>query len=388
MPRYAQSLYRSTIRGDIVFFEAFDEYIRSFNVVRLISQAHFGGGQFSEIYETITQINEHDPDSWHDEWRATASRLEEVARNDAAAGHTVSARSKYQRACEYWRMADLFVRPDDPRRLAAYRRSVKCFSEAGKFFDPPLEQIEIPFEDGSLPGYFFPGIGQQPGERRPTVIFFGGADSTSEELYFTAPGIMQRGFACMVVDGPGQGATLRLRGMPTRFDYEVPVSAAVEYALTRSDTDPNRLALCSMSLGGYYACRAAAFEHRFKAVIVWGACYDYAEVWRRRPDDHPLAPHMVALFGARNIRHARKVMERFTLAGILGEITAPTLVVHGEDDRSVPVEHAHRTYSELECEKSLKIFPSGRSGSAHCQQDNLALANDAIFDWLADTIGV
>jgi alpha-beta hydrolase superfamily lysophospholipase len=58
------------------------------------------------------------------------------------------------------------------------------------------------------------------------------------------------------------------------------------------------------------------------------------------------------------------------------------IVVHGEDDASIPVDHAYRTYEELDCEKELVVFPSGQSGSAHCQQDNLTRANEVIFDWL------
>ena len=369
-----------------MFFRPFDEYIWSFNVMRLISQAHFGGGQFSEIHETIARIRESDAESWYAEWHATAERVEQLADDAERAQHDVSARALYQWACEYWRLADLFLSPADPRRLAAYRRSVRCFTAAGRHFRPPLERVEIPYEDGPLPGYFFPAADQGPGERRPTVVFFGGADSTSEELYFTAPGIMARGFACLIVDGPGQGASLRLNGLATRPDYEVPVTAAVDYVVTRDDVDADRLALCSMSLGGYYAARAAAFEHRFRATVVWGACFDYSEIWDARPDDHPLAEHAVALFGSSDIGDARDRMRAFTLEGVLDKVRGPVLVVHGEDDASVPVDHAYRTYDGLACEKELVIFPSGESGSAHCQQDNLARANEVIFDWLADRV--
>jgi len=370
-----------------MFLQLFDTYSWSFNLIRLISQAHFGGAQFSEVYETATRIREGDRDSWYEAWSVTAGRVEGLAQDAEGAQHHVSARSLYQRATQYWRMADFFLLPDDVRRLPAYERSLACFAAAGRYFKPPLERVEIPYEGASLPGYFFSGGGSARGQRCPTVVFFGGGDSTAEELYFTAPGIVERGLACLIVDGPGQGAALRLRGMPTRFDYEAPVSAAVDYALTRPDVDPERLALCSMSLGGYYAPRAAAFEPRFKALVIWGACYDYHEIWAGRPDDHPLAAHMAYAFGVPDIRAARQAMKQFTLQGVLGRISCPTLVVHGEDDANIPVEHAYRTFAELECPKELVIFPSGASGSAHCQQDNLSRANEVIFDWLADVLG-
>ncbi|MBS1861401.1 MAG: prolyl oligopeptidase family serine peptidase [Actinobacteria bacterium] len=369
-----------------MFMQLFDEYIWSFNVIRVVSQAHFGGGQFSEIYDVCSRIEAGDRESWHEQWKATAGATEAEAGEALAAGHTVSAVTRYSRACEYWRMADFLLAPDDPRRRASYDRSVHCFTAAMGAAGNGVERVEVPFEGTALPAWWVPGRGQKPGEKRPTVVFFGGADSTAEELYFTAPGITDRGLGCLIVDGPGQGGALRIGGIPSRYDYEVPVTAAVDYALTRPDVDTEALVLCSMSLGGYYAGRAAAFEHRFAATVIWGACYDYSEVWEKRPDDHPLADHMTSLFGTETIGEAREVMKTFSLRGILDQVRCPTLVIHGEDDRSVPVSHAQRTYDELTCEKELMLIPSGTPGSAHCQQDDLSMANELIFDWVLDRL--
>ena len=65
-----------------MFFRPFDEYIWSFNVMRLISQAHFGGGQFSEIHEAIARIREGDAESWYAEWHATAERVEQLVKSE------------------------------------------------------------------------------------------------------------------------------------------------------------------------------------------------------------------------------------------------------------------------------------------------------------------
>jgi len=72
----------------------------------------------------------------------------------------------------------------------------------------------------------------------------------------------ERGISCLVVDTPGTGEPLRLRGVPSRPDYEVPTRAIVDYLETRSDVDKDRIGLLGISLGGYYAPRGAAFEHR------------------------------------------------------------------------------------------------------------------------------
>ena len=60
------------------------------------------------------------------------------------------------------------------------------------------------------------------------------------------------------LDGPGQGEISTK--LPIRHDYEVAVSAAIDAMESRDDIDAARVGLIGVSLGGYYACRAAAFE--------------------------------------------------------------------------------------------------------------------------------
>ena len=59
---------------------------------------------------------------------------------------------------------------------------------------------------------------------------------------------------------------MREQKLPFRYDREAVVTPAVDYVLTRADVDGDNLALMGMSLGGYLATRAAAFEH-YPAVL-------------------------------------------------------------------------------------------------------------------------
>jgi len=52
------------------------------------------------------------------------------------------------------------------------------------------------------------------------------------------------------------------------------MTPVVDYALTRSEIDPNRIALMGISMGGYLAARAVAFEHRIAACILYNGVYD------------------------------------------------------------------------------------------------------------------
>jgi Esterase FrsA-like len=143
----------------------------------------------------------------------------------------------------------------------------------------PVECVEIGSPDGILPGYLIPARAQGPA---PVVIFYSGLDVTKEILYaIIRDELTDRGIACLVVDTPGVGEPLRLRGVACRPDYEVPTTAIVDYLQTRTDIDPTRIGLLGISLGGYYAPRGAAYEHRITAVAAWGAVWDYGVTWQQ-----------------------------------------------------------------------------------------------------------
>ncbi len=79
-------------------------------------------------------------------------------------------------------------------------------------------------------------------------------------------------------------------------------------------------------------------------------------------------------------------MKDFTLRGILHQITCPTLVIMGEEDGEHRLAQGRRTFSELRCPRTFKLFTSEETGAAHCQMDNLTLANEFIGDWLTDVL--
>ena len=77
-----------------------------------------------------------------------------------------------------------------------------------------------------------------------------------------------------------------------------------EYLAARPEIDARRIGVMAISLGGYYAPRAVAFEQRFACAIAWGAQWDYWDVWKRRFD---------RLDGARKHRRRRHAHGRGVL---------------------------------------------------------------------------
>jgi dienelactone hydrolase len=356
----------------------------SWHLVRPIAEAIYGGGEFNEIYRAAERMPAGDTEAWYREWARLAEQIEGLGRQAEAAGHRVTARDHYLRACNYWRWAEFFLLPEDPRRLPAYDRCVAGFRAAGRHFTPALEQVEIPYEGQTLPGYFYPALNAPPGPQ-PGLLYVAGADVLKEELYFLGgKAAIERGMALLVMDGPGQGETLRHRKLPSRHDYEVPVGAALDYLQSRPEVDAGRIALLGRSFGGYYAARAAAFQTRLSACAIFGALYDGRDLYDTYP---PIRHQLRWLTGARDLEDTRERLKAFSLQGVVERISCPLLVIHGEDDHLVPAWHARRTYEEARTDKQLILYKPGEPGSVHCSYDGFPYTIPTLFDWLADRVG-
>ena len=192
----------------------------------------------------------------------------------------------------------------------------------------------------------------------------------------------------LALDLPGVGEALRLGRIFTRHDYEVPVAAAIDYLETRPDVACDRVGIVGSSLGGYYVARAAAFEPRLKAVVAWGANYDYHAVWQRRitVGGSIAAPvfQLMYITGTDAMDAAMERIKDFKLEPVAHQISCPFLIVHGREDQQIPVADANRMFDAVGSkDKTLKIFAGEDGGAAHCQFDNHLPGLLYVADWLA-----
>jgi dienelactone hydrolase len=361
------------------------QYMPSYQVNRALTQAHYGGGEFAEILEVASEIDPSDRESFNKAWVKMGDKVYEKAEKYAAEGQKVSARRTYLRAFNYLRTSEFFMNLRDERKIPYYLKCRDAFIKAIHLFDEKPLQIEIPFEGSTLPAYLFPPTGVK---NPPVMVMFGGLDSLAEELYFgIAQHLNERGIAMMCVDGPGQGAVLRINHIHTRYDYDVPGTAVLEYIIANLGeyVDTTRIGIGAVSMGGYMAARCAAFEPRFKVCMIFGAVWSYYDIWKNRPDNHPLAEIVQHIVGAENMTEAREKLKNFTLEGVAEKIQCPTYILHGEDDRQNFVENAYRVNDALTCEHVMEIVPKDESGSAHCSVDDFTKSFN-MYDWIEKKI--
>jgi dienelactone hydrolase len=341
---------------------------------RVLGHAAYGGADTGEVLATAQRIVSGDYDSWHDEWLATAERIAREAEGAVKAGHRISGRDGLLRASNYYRCAEFLLhgQPDDPRIDYSYEQSIACFERAAALFRPAIEPVEIPFEPAALHGYFYRGAGHG---LLPTVIMHNGFDGPAEEMhFFGAAAAAERGYNVLSFDGPGQPAARPSDRLPFRPDWENVVTPVVDWVMTRPGVDQFRVALLGVSMGGYLAARAAAFEHRLAACIAVDGIYDLGVI---TTSGFP---------GPRSEVEQMLRADSYSLAdGVAERISCPTLICEAEEDiffRGQP----EQVYDHLTCAKTLMRFSSAEGAGAHCHSGALRLAFGRIYDWLDDTL--
>jgi len=397
----------------------------AFELRRTLSAAYAGEADLGECLYTASRITDGDFESWYREWYATAEHFKNAGDGSLAQGHNVSARDSYYRAATYYRTAEFFLHgnPSDPRIPETWGKSRDAFVAAAKLDTIPFEVLNIPYMSTTLPGYFYSV--DRSGKPRPLLIIQTGFDGCQEELHPYAMEGIKRGYNVLTFEGPGQGAVIRLQHIPFRADWEKVVSPVIDYAVSRPDVNPDRIALWGISLGGYLAPRAAAYEPRIAAVIADGATYDVGLnlLHGIQQAGGPLAEMNLEEFKAylltdpaefNNVirsqmkadtksrwlnEHGMFVFDTtspalfwakwmdFTLEGSAEKIRCPVLVSYSLTDSFDPDGvQARMLYDHLTSEKTLMPFSEEYEAGYHCQMGAWAQSFAAKFDWLDETM--
>lgn len=353
------------------------------------------------VLEASQQGDDVGTELLYSSWQSVADRLIASAQADEARGWKLGAAEKYYRAALYTSQAERLQSPKWEGRKAAYQQSIDLLLKHVELAGVPLTTVDIPYTGddapagAELPGYFHRAPGEGP---HPLVVMWNGLDSTKEMMYTSGfPQMLAaRGISTLMVDPPGSGEALRMRGLHARYDTEVWAASIIDWIEANAaelDVDPERIGLSGWSLGGYFVPRAAAFEKRIKLAVAWGANYDWAavqEARRNREGENPVPhywEHVRWVFGASDDADFREKTKNMHLRGVVENITVPFLVTHGEGDRQIPVAYAYDEYEAAvnSPKRELRIFTADEGGSEHIGIDHLLYVGQFTADWIAET---
>ncbi len=337
-----------------------------------------------ELLEIASKLQEFDPTAWFEQWNMLAQRAESDGR--------------LMHAAYYHRMSEFFLPNGEPEKEEAYENFSRCFYAATE--SEKLELFDVPYE-----GYKLPAIRLKAKEEKGVVLLHGGFDSFIEELYLYLREFPAAGYTIIMFEGPGQGRPLR-DGLKMTHEWEKPVAAVLDFFELDSVT------LIGVSLGGYLALRAAAYEPRIKHVAAWDIIWDALLGFNR---DKPESFRSMIVNGERDVINAMAAQARkqndmveWTLThGMhvtgcetpfdhLYEFTKyqtkelsplvkqDVLLLAGENDHFVPVEFFDLQRAALTSARSVRgrVFTAEEGGDQHCQVGRIDLATDEILDWL------
>ena len=184
----------------------------------------------------------------------------------------------------------------------------------------------------------------------------------------------------------------------------------MDYALTKPEIDPKRIALMGISAGRIFKLprKFTAFEYRISACVLYNGVFDgYDVIASSFPTSLLTAiengnsefvnriPEILMDYNP-NIRfnmkygmwtvgvstHFELIQEskEYSIKDIVKNIKCPTLVLEAEKDDSF-LGQPKKVYDALGCQKNYIFFTEEEGVEEHCQCGAPSLTNQRIFDW-------
>lgn len=278
---------------------------------------------------------------WLPAWFENGDRHAELAREAEALGRIRTAGEAWLQAALSYHFAKFVWMVDLDRHREGTARAKAAIAQFHRLLDPTAERIEIPFD-----GYALAGNLRRPHgvDAAPLVLLLPGLDSTKEEFPRWEEVFLARGLATFSLDGPGQGETGERSSIAP--DYERAVTATLDALAGRPGVDHGRIGVAGVSLGGYYAPRAAAYEKRIGAAVGISGPFRFGDCWETMPG--PTRDTVRHHTGASSEEEARELAARLTLEDAAREIDQPLLCITGRNDRLIPWEQTKRVADEAQ----------------------------------------
>jgi esterase FrsA len=325
---------------------------------------------YEEVAPVINQLRSIEREEWASAFSALAVPHEDRAASAEATGDRVAAMKHYLIAYDCYHVAR-YPAPNSPGKLTAYRKSQANFLKAARYFDPPLERVEMPFCGRPGEGSACVGLLRKPKgiEQPAVVVIWGGIDAFKEERP-TQP-YLAAGLATLCIDMPGV-ADAPLAGSE---DGERLWDAVFDWIEQRPDLDSKRIGIHGGSTGGYWGTKVAhTHRERIRAAVNHGgpAHHGFIRDWiiKAQCGEYPfeLAETLACAFGRTTAEEWVEYSPRLSLLdqGILDRPCAPLLCVNGVNDSVFPIADMYLLL-EHGTPKTARFFPGGHMGGGNAQ---------------------
>jgi pimeloyl-ACP methyl ester carboxylesterase len=326
----------------------------------------FTYASYDDIDRVMTSLTSYDRDKWAEAFSSAARPYEAKATQAEKANDIQGAKENYLRAYQYYRLARYPTTNSDGKKKA-YKKSQEMLLKASRYFDIPIERVEIPFkakagEGNHIIAYLrVPKTGAAP---FPLLVTWGGIDGFKEEQ-LNDPAL-EKGLATLAIDGPGVGDS-PIKGS---LDAERLFGAVFDWVGTRKNLDSGSVGVWGYSTGGYWAVKVAyVFKDRITCAVSQGGPVHYAfePEWisKQERGEYPfeLFETLAYAFGLSTYDEWVAYAPKLSLLnqGILDKPSAPLLLVNGIHDSVFPIRDYYLLL-EYGSPKCARFYDAGHMG--------------------------
>lgn len=326
-------------------------------------------------------------------FRQLGAGRERRAQAAEAAGYLVTAREHYFVAALLYLSAEWPYFRNCEALTELEQRKNLCYGKWAALAEHTVERVDIPFGSGFIPAWLhFPrGVQQRP---CPLVLACGGMDAFKEiNVAMYGDKLLERGFAVLAFDGPGQGEAI-VNGITVTERNWVDAGAAImTWVKARADIDATRILGFGISFGSFWMTQIAATQPDMRGCVVSMVCHEPGARTLLERASPTFKARFMWMAGIEDERAFDALARKLDLRPLVQEMTVPWLVIAGEDDDLSPIEHTYALAAAAkgpvnllvyEGERhSLQALDAGLGGSAASNGPNWYMW---AADWLLDRV--
>lgn len=313
-----------------------------------------------------------------------AAGREMRAREAETAGNEVSARESYLVASIYYGVAQWPIDEINERNLALNAKKLDCYARYAVRAHHRIERVEMPMGEQVVPAWLHLPVGVSP--PYPIVIMLPGMDTFKEKLVWGyGDKMLERGFACLAIDGPGQSEAL-MRGLRVTADNFADAGrACLAFIDRRGDLDRDRIGVFGRSFGSYAATVLAnAIADRLRGVVVGLPCYEpgFTRIFEEASPTYK--NRFMFMSGYEHDEPGfDRFIQGFDLHTRVANLRCPLMVLGGELDELAPIRHVFEVCRKVPGPVEIVVYQNERHAPGRLPSSQLGPHwYTSMADWL------
>jgi pimeloyl-ACP methyl ester carboxylesterase len=302
-----------------------------------------------------------------------------------ADGNEVTARESYLVASIYYGVAQWPIDEINERNLALNAKKLDCYARYAKRAHHRIERVEIPMGRFVVPAWLhLPLVGKAP---YPVVVMLPGMDTFKEKLVWGyGDKMLERGFACLAIDGPGQSEALMNGLLVTADNFADAGRACLAFIDTRDDLDRDRIGVFGRSFGSYAATVFSnAIADRLRGVVVGLPCFEpgFNKIFEEASPTYK--NRFMFMSGFLDDEDGFDAfIQNFDLRTRVSNLRCPFMVLGGELDELAPIKHVFEVCKHVPGPVEIVVYQNEQHAPGRLPSSQLGPHWYAMMaDWLS-----